>query len=166
MWVSGNDRDKQPLTWTRASAAAERRVPVKTQSPVRQGVYMKRPLAGLLFVAVAAPCFSQDPAATDSDKYKVVLDNHCVRVLEYRDQPGERTRQHRHPAFVLYALAPFERVIHQPDGKTIHRKFKAGEVIWSPAQTHIGENSGGTPTHALIVESKPSGMALHECGGQ
>ncbi len=126
---------------------------------------MKHSLAGLILAAVVAPGFAQDPVETDGDKYKVLLDNACVRVLEYRDQPGESTQQHRHPAFVLYAVQPFERVIHLPDGRNINRKFAAGEVIWSPAQMHIGENSGATPTHALIVESKPSGLSLPECGG-
>ncbi len=126
---------------------------------------MKHPLAALVFLASAAPCLAQDAAETDGDKYKVLLDNACVRVLEYRDQPGEKTHQHHHPAFALYALSPFKRVIHLPDGKEINRTFKAGDVIWSPAQTHIGENVGSTPTHAIIVESKPSGKSSPECNG-
>lgn len=127
---------------------------------------MNRHLLTLALLAASAPCLAQDAVNTDGDKYKVLLENPCVRVLEYRDQPGQETHQHYHPAFVIYALEPFERVIHFPDGKTINRIFKAGDVIWSPAQTHIGENTGRTPTHALIVESKPSGKALPECNGK
>lgn len=127
---------------------------------------MNRPLVALALFAVSVSCLAQDAAETDSDKYNVLLDNSCVRVLEYRDDPGQKTYQHQHPAFVLYALGPFERVIHLPDGKEINRKFKTGDVIWSPAQTHIGENVGSTPTHAVIVESKPSGKDLPECIGQ
>lgn len=127
---------------------------------------MDHQLAALVFLAASAPCLAQDPAKTDADKYNVLLENACVRVLEYRDQPGEKTHQHHHPAFVLYALAPFKRVIHLADGKKISRGFKAGDVIWSPAQAHIGENVGTTPTHALMVESKPSGKSLPECSGQ
>lgn len=127
---------------------------------------MKRPMVALALLAAAVPGLAQNAAATDSDKYKVLLENSCVRVLDYRDEPGQKTRQHHHPAFVLYALGPFKRVIHLPDGKDINRSFKAGDVIWSPAQTHIGENVGNTPTHAVIVESKPSGRELPECSGQ
>jgi len=127
---------------------------------------MKRRLVALALLAVSIPCLAQDAVETDGDKYKVLLDNPCVRVLEYRDEPSQKTHQHHHPAFVLYALRPFERIIHLPDGKAINRSFKAGDVIWSPAQTHIGENVGSTPTHALIVESKPSGKELPECTGQ
>ena len=34
------------------------------------------------------------------------------------------------------------------------REFKAGDVMYSPAQTHIGENVGDTPTHVIMVELK------------
>ena len=77
-----------------------------------------------------------------------------LRVLEYRDQPGAKTHQHRHPAFVLYALGPFKRKLTLPDGKTMMREFKAGDVLYSDQQTHIGENVGATPTHVIIVELK------------
>lgn len=109
-------------------------------------------LTALLLCASAA--MAQDAAHTDGDKYKVILDNAQVRVLEYRDLPGDKTHQHRHPAFVLYALVPFQRKIHLPDGKSMLRTFKAGDVMYSDAQTHIGENVGSTPTHVILVEMK------------
>jgi quercetin dioxygenase-like cupin family protein len=127
---------------------------------------MNRQLVILALLAVSVHCFAQDAVDTDGDKYKVLVDNSCVRVLEYRDQPGQVTHQHNHPAFVLYALAPFKRDIQLSDGKMIHRTFKAGDVLWSPAQRHIGKNVGTTPTHAIIVESKPSGQLLPECSGK
>lgn len=113
-----------------------------------------------IFCALAIAFFSltalaADPVVTDGDKYKVLLENDKVRVLEYRDLPGEKTHQHFHPAFVLYALTPFKRKIALPDGKVIMREFKAGEVLYSDDQTHIGENVGNTPTHVIMVEMKP-----------
>ena len=48
---------------------------------------------------------SADPTQTDPDKYKVVFENERVRVLEYRDQPGDRTSPHRHPDSVMYTAA-------------------------------------------------------------
>ena len=77
-----------------------------------------------------------------------------VRVLEYKDIAGEKTQQHSHPAFVLVALSPFKRKITLPDGKAIVREFKAGDVLWSDAQTHIGENIGEAPTHVMMIEMK------------
>lgn len=102
---------------------------------------------------------AQDAVKTDGDKYKVLLDNEQVRVLEYRDQPGDSTHQHRHPAFVLYALVPFKRKLLLPDGKAMLREFKAGDVLYSDEQTHIGENVGSTPTHVIMVEMKRASNA-------
>ena len=106
---------------------------------------------------LATSAFAQDAVQTDGDKYKVVLENDCVRVLDYHDLPGEKTHQHKHPAFVLYALSPFKRALTLPDGKVLTRQFKEGDVMWSGEQTHIGENMGQTPTHVVIVELKKSG---------
>ena len=104
-----------------------------------------------MFATVA---LAQDPLLTDGDKYKLKFENDKIRVLEYRDGPGEKTHQHRHAAFTLVALAPFKRRITLPDGKILMREFKAGDVMWSDAQTHIGENIGDTPTHVIMVETK------------
>lgn len=110
-------------------------------------------LLGLLVLS-GTPVFAQDPIHTDGDKYKVKFENDKVRVLEYRDMPGEKTNQHRHPAIVLYALGPFKRTITLPDGKVLTREFKAGDVLYSDAQIHIGANVGDTPTNVIIVELK------------
>jgi len=112
------------------------------------------PWAFCALTALATGAHAQDAVQTDGDKYKVQLENACVRVLDYRDQPGEETHQHHHPTFVLYALGPFQRTLTLPDGQVLRRTFAAGDVMWSPAQTHIGKNTGTTPTHALLVEFK------------
>ena len=97
---------------------------------------------------------AQDPVVTDGDKYKTILENDNVRVLEYTDSPGGKTNRHHHPDFVLYALGPFKRRLTFGDGKQIEREFKKGEVMWMKDQIHIGENIGTTETHVLIVEVK------------
>jgi hypothetical protein len=109
-------------------------------------------LAIVLFACSMAA--AQDPIRTDGEKYKVLLENEKVRVLEYRDHPGEKTQQHAHPAFVLYVVSPFKRKLTLPDGKAITREFTAGEVFWSESQTHVGENIGDTPTHVIMIEMK------------
>ncbi|HWA13204.1 MAG TPA: hypothetical protein VHA15_08930 [Burkholderiales bacterium] len=111
-------------------------------------------LLSLLFLALPA-ARAQDPVVTDGDKYTVQLENDRVRVLRYHDRPGERTNQHVHPDFVLYALGPFKRKLTFPDGRAASREFKAGEVIFMKGQTHIGENVGDTDTDVVIVELKP-----------
>ncbi|MEO8546127.1 MAG: cytoplasmic protein [Betaproteobacteria bacterium] len=108
----------------------------------------------LVLVLQPWTAFAQNPVEIDGDKYKLVMENAQVRVLEYKDLPGEKTHQHRHPAFVLYAVNAFKRKIHLPDGKVLLREFKAGDVMYSPEQVHIGENVGTTPTHVIMVELK------------
>jgi len=96
-----------------------------------------------------------DPTVTDADKYHLVFENACVRILRYSDGPGEKTKLHHHPhPFALYALSPFSRTLTFADGKKAAREFKAGDVIWVPPQTHIGENTGTTPSDALLFERK------------
>src|SRR5262245_54719599 len=102
------------------------------------------------FLALGTVAHAHDPVQTDGDKYKVKIENERVRVLEYKDRPGEKTHQHSHPAFVLVALTPFKRKITLPDGKTMIREFKVGDVFWSGAQIHIGE----MPTHVPMIEMK------------
>ncbi len=106
------------------------------------------------FITIPAFAFAQDAVLTDGDKYKVIFENECVRVLDYKDKPGDETHQHKHPAFVLYSLSSFKRSIALPDGKILQRQFKVGDVMWSNSQTHIGTNNGETPTHVILVEMK------------
>jgi hypothetical protein len=95
-----------------------------------------------------------DACTTDPDKYRVVFENPRVRVLAYRDRPGDHTHLHRHPDFVLIALSSFRRRLVFPDGSSRERAFEAGESHWVPAQAHIGQNIGATDTHVLLVELK------------
>jgi beta-alanine degradation protein BauB len=97
-----------------------------------------------------------DPARTDPDKYQVVFENDRVRVLEYRDRPGDRTHPHRHPDCVMYTLSAFQRRLHGQSG-TRDVVMTPGGVHWLPAQTHAGENTGTTGTHVLFIELKGGG---------
>lgn len=96
---------------------------------------------------------STDPSVTNPDHYTVIFENEHVRVLEYSDQPGDRTTLHGHPDSVMYTLSSFRRRLIQGDD---HRdvELEAGRVNWLPAQQHLGENIGDTPTHALFIELK------------
>jgi quercetin dioxygenase-like cupin family protein len=100
---------------------------------------------------------SQDPTVTDPDKYKVIFENDRVRVLEYRDRPGDRTSPHRHPDSVMYTLSSFERrLLHGEREREV--QMAAGRVVWVAAQEHAGENIGDTESHAIFVELKdPAG---------
>ncbi len=94
-----------------------------------------------------------DPTKTDPEKYKIVLENELVRVLEYTDNPGEKTTLHHHPNAVTVSLTSFDRKLYS-DGKEVVVHKKAGEVGWQAEQEHIGENIGSTPTHVILIELK------------
>lgn len=115
---------------------------------------MHRLVVLVAFASIPSLAAAEDPVKTDSDKYKMLFENDCVRVLDYRDRPGDRTNQHMHPAFVLYSLSAFKRTVTLPDGKVFQRQFKEEDVMWSDSQTHIGANTGDTPTHVILVEMK------------
>jgi hypothetical protein len=117
---------------------------------------MRHTLLLALAVAASAPASAQDAVFTDGDKYTVLLENDKVRVLDYHDKPGDKTHLHHHDAFTLYALSAFKRRVTLPDGQVFLREFKPGDVMWSEAQSHTGENIGSTPTHVILVEIKPS----------
>jgi quercetin dioxygenase-like cupin family protein len=88
-----------------------------------------------------------DPTRTDPDKYKVIFENDRVRVLEFRDTPGAKTKPHQHPDSVLLMLSNFRRRLNIGDSVR-EVTVEAGEAVWSPAQIHIGENIG-PPTRTL-----------------
>jgi hypothetical protein len=94
-----------------------------------------------------------DPTITDPDKYRTIFENDRVRVLEYRDVPGDRTSPHDHPDSVMVTLSSFDRRLVVEDRQR-DVTLEAGEVRWLDAQTHMGENVGSTPTHVVFVELK------------
>ena len=97
------------------------------------------------------------PVCTDPDKYRVVFENDRVRVLEYRDLPGDKTHPHRHPDSVMYTLSAFQRRLDVgQDARDV--VMEGGRAHWLPAQIHAGENTGTTPTHVLFVELKDAGI--------
>ena len=111
---------------------------------------------------------SLDPAVTNPHHYKVIFENERVRVLEYHDEPGERTTPHEHPDSVMFTLSSFRRRL--VSGDTAREvEIQAGTAGWLPAQQHHGENIGETATHVIFVELKEAsrtGAAGGELGPQ
>jgi beta-alanine degradation protein BauB len=96
---------------------------------------------------------SLDPVITNPGLYKVIFENDIVRVLEYTDQPGDKTTPHQHPDSVMYTLSSFRRRLSSGEGSR-DVDIAAGMTSWLPAQQHHGENIGATPTHVIFVELK------------
>jgi quercetin dioxygenase-like cupin family protein len=99
-----------------------------------------------------------DPTVSNAEFYRTLWENDDVRVLEYKDQPGEETTPHEHPNTVMITLTGFDRQLSSGEQ---HREvtLPAGEALWLPAQTHSGRNIGSTPTHTILVELKKSTIA-------
>lgn len=94
-----------------------------------------------------------DPVTTNPDHYGVVFENDRVRVLEYKDRPGDKTTPHEHPDSVMHTLSSFRRRLGS-DGDEREVELPAGMTGWLPAQRHYGENIGNSDTHVLFVELK------------
>jgi hypothetical protein len=94
-----------------------------------------------------------DPVGTNPELYKLVFENERVRVLEYLDQPGDRTAPHGHPDSVMVTLSAFTRRLVS-GGREVEVELPAGHARWLAAQEHAGENIGTGPTHSIFVELK------------
>ena len=71
-------------------------------------------------------CGADDAVKTDPDKYRVVFENERVRVLEYRDKPGEKTKTHTHPDFVLQAMGAVQAKINLIQWKDDDSRVQSG----------------------------------------
>jgi len=96
---------------------------------------------------------SLDPVQTNPNHYSVVFENDRVRVLEYTDDPGDKTTPHEHPDSVMYTLSDFRRRLYSDDAQR-DVDMPASLTGWLPAQQHSGENINDTPTHVIFVELK------------
>lgn len=101
---------------------------------------------------------ASDPVESNPGLYRVVIENDRVRVLEYRDRPGDRTTPHRHPDSVMITLSSFRRRLVSGDQEA-HVEMPQGVARWLAAQEHLGENTGDSETHVIFVELKEPSSA-------
>lgn len=96
---------------------------------------------------------TDDPTVTNPEHYRTLWENEFVRVLEYTDEPGDRTTPHDHPNSVMVTLSDFSRRLTAGD-RTFDTALTTGQAVWLPSQRHTGENTGSTPTHTILIELK------------
>ena len=94
-----------------------------------------------------------DPTVTDPALYTVIFENERVRVLQYRDEPGDRTHAHRHPDSVMVTFSAFRRRVTAGD-RSVEVELRAGEARWVGAQQHAGENIGDSRSQCVFIELK------------
>jgi quercetin dioxygenase-like cupin family protein len=95
---------------------------------------------------------ARDPLEVDPQHYKVEFENERVRVIRIRYAPGEKSVMHSHPASVVVFLTDTYGQFTYPDGKTEEARGQAGQVLWSPPETHLPENLGDQPFEVLQIE--------------
>ncbi len=99
-----------------------------------------------------------DPVEVSPDKYKVVLNNDHVRVVEYSLNPGERDNWHTHPPKASYVLSGGTLRIFLPDSSSFDSSDKTGHVAWARVVSrHYVQNIGETPIRIVLVEPKSGG---------
>lgn len=123
---------------------------MKQKSHVIMGI-----LIGMFVLMAATRSMAQDPISVAPDKYKVLLDNDRVRVLEASAKPGDKVPKHHHGPTVQYSFVA-SKAKFTPG--TV-RSFRGGQVDWSAGGTHTSEVVGSNASHALIVELKKGGKA-------
>ena len=116
-------------------------------------------LLPLLCANALAPAWAQDPMIAAPAHYRVVFENERIRVLEGRDQLGERIPMHAHPDTLMVVLSPFKRRLTLANGRQLEVSTQLGDTRWMPAQSHAGENIGQTETRALFIEFKTPAFA-------
>jgi quercetin dioxygenase-like cupin family protein len=119
---------------------------------------MLRACLATLLALVALPALAEepipDPAAAYPGNYRVLLENDCLRVMDFRLRAGDSERLHRHPTHVLYVLEGFEIEFTFPDGTRGVRKARAGDALFSAPVVHSPVNTGGTNAHGILFELK------------
>jgi hypothetical protein len=95
-----------------------------------------------------------DAVSVAPNLYKVMFENHRVRVLEARYGPGVKSDMHSVPDLVAVALTPAKAKFTLADGQTVDVEMQAGESAFTEAQEHVVENTGASEFHVILVELK------------
>ncbi len=114
----------------------------------------------LTFAALAffsTRVLGQDPVPLYPKNYKVLLENDRVRVIDFVLRRGDTEDFHSHRPHVAYILTGFKIHFTFPNGRTVIRETKAGDVLFSEAVTHSPVNLGDTDAHGIMVELKEQG---------
>ena len=102
----------------------------------------------------AKTAMAEDLAKLMPNDVKVLIDNDRVRVLDVLHKPGVKEPMHSHPDYVAVFLSATRVKVTTPDGKTVEKDRKAGEVSWSGPTTHALENIGTADQHVIVIELK------------
>jgi len=108
---------------------------------------------GVSALAQPASGGKADPVKVDAKHYKVEFENENVRVLHISYAPGEKSVMHYHPNAVAVYLTDGKTKMTTPDGKSQDMSVKAGAATWTPAGSHLPQNTGER-LELILVELK------------
>jgi quercetin dioxygenase-like cupin family protein len=118
---------------------------------------MRVPLAlpSIVLCFFLVPVLSaQDAVKVDPQHYTVVSENSKVRILKVHYGAHEKSVMHSHPDAVAVFLNDSTVQFSHPDGKKDNASFKAGDTLFTPAGTHLPENTGNNAMELILVELK------------
>jgi len=96
-----------------------------------------------------------DAVSVSPDRFKVLLENPHVRVIEYVLLPGERDQWHTHPPKVSYVVGGGTLRITTEDGQSFLTDEKTGSATWMDTLgRHYAQNVGKTAVRIVLVEVK------------
>lgn len=96
-----------------------------------------------------------DPVKLSPDKFKVLLENEKVRVVEYILKPGEKDEWHTHPAKSSYVVSGGKLKVFLKNGESIIADEKKGTASWMDyVGEHYVENIGDKTVKIVYTEIK------------
>lgn len=112
-----------------------------------------------LYVVIVCLCgatilSAQDAVKVDPKHYSVVSENDQVRILKVHYGPHEKSVMHSHPNTAAVFLTDAKGTFTFPDGKKQDFAVKAGDSQYSPAATHLPENTGDKEMEVIVIELK------------
>ena len=117
-------------------------------------------IRSMVFLGVVLSCgytaavIAEDAVKVDPKHYSVVSENAQVRILRVHYGAHEKSVMHSHPATVAVFLGTGNGRFTFPDGKTQDFAAKLGDAVYTPAVTHLPENTGDQPFDVIVIELK------------
>ncbi len=96
-----------------------------------------------------------DPVKVSPDKFKILMENKYVRVVEYSLKPGEKDEWHTHPPKSSYVVSGGKLKVYLENGETLIADEKTGTASWMDyVGKHYVENIGSTAVTIVFTEVK------------
>jgi quercetin dioxygenase-like cupin family protein len=96
-----------------------------------------------------------DPVKILPGKFKILLKNEHVRVVQYSLKPGEKDDWHTHPAKSSYVVSGGKLKVYLENGEIIFADEETGTASWMDyVGKHYVENIGNTTVTIVFNEIK------------